>query len=223
MTQKAKRLIEESRNAIVSTEEQLLLHPYPEALEKKGLGKGKLTMFAVQQYYVMEYNVKAVECAHERASSPIASNFMLEMVNKVRAASDALELFSKSLGLSKETICAGEPLSGAIAYSMYTHWLASNGSTAELAAAFLGNMPLWGANCARMSRALQANYDLKKEDVAFFDMFTAASPEFERMGLEVVEDGLDHGVDPVLIRRSVRLLQRYELMFWETMWERSRS
>ena len=222
MTQRAQRLIEESRNAIVSTEEQLLFHPYPEALEKKGLGKGKLTMFAVQQHYIMKYNVRAVERARDRASSPIASDFMFEMVNKVRAASDALEFFGKSLGLSTETLYTGEPLSGAIAYSMYVYWLASNRSTAELAAAFLVNLPSWGNNCARLSRALQANYDLRKVEVAFFDMFTVASPELERMGLEVIEEGLDHGVDPILIRRSVRLLQRYELMFWETMWERSR-
>ena len=222
MTQRAQRLIAESRNAIVSTEEQILLHPYPESLEKKGLGKGKLTMFAVQQHYCMKLNVKSMELALERVSSRYANGFMLDMVNNARAALDALELFSKSLGLSAEILNAGEPLSGAIAYSLYVNWLASNRSASELAAAFLVNMPLWGANCARVSRALQANYDFKKEEVAFFDMFATACPELEIKGLEVIEEELEHGADPVLIRRSVRLIQRYELMFWDTMWERSR-
>ena len=223
MTQRAQRLIDEARNAIASTEEQLLLHPYPEALEKKGLGKGKLTLLTVQQHYVMKYNVKAVEIARERASSPSADDFMSEVVSKVRDASDALDVFGKALGLSTENLYAGEPLSGAIAYSMYVYWLASNRTTAEFAAAFLVNLPSWGNNCARVGRALQANYGFSKQDVASFNTFAIVSPELKKAGLKVVEEGLESGVDSVLIRRAVRLLMRYELMFWETMWERSRS
>lgn len=223
MTQRVKQLIAESRSAMISTEEQLLLHPYMEALEKKGLGKGKLPLFTVQQHYVMKYNVMGVEVARDRAASPNANDFMSEVVHNLRAASDALDHFGESLGLSTEMLYKGEPLSGAIAYSMYVYWLASKRTTAEFAAAFLVGMPSWGANCIRVGRALQANYGFAKKEIAFFDTFSVVSPELEKVGMEVIAEGLDHGVDTVLIRRSVRLLLRYELMFWDTMWERSRS
>ena len=220
--QRAKRLVDEARNAIVSTEEQLLLHPYPESLEQKIIGRGKLVLFAVQQYHVLSFCVSALELARDRASSPRARDFMSEMLEKTRAARDAIILFGKPLGQSEVNLEAGEPLSGAIGYSMYLYWLCSNRTSSEIAAAFLVNMPLWSANCVRVGRALKKNYEFTDDSLAFFELFAAPSSGFEEKGLEIVEEGLEQGVDPVFIRRAVRLCQRYELMFWETMWERSR-
>ena len=221
--QRARRLVDEARNAIVSTEEQLLLHSYAGALEKKVIGKGKLSLVAVQQNHLLGNSINALELALARSSSPCAKEFLSASLDKTRDAHDALRIFGKAIGLSAEELDAMEPLSGAIAYSLYLYWLASKRTASEIAAAFLVNMPLWGANCVRVGRALQANYGFKKEDVAFFEMFADPSPGFGEMALAAVEEGLEQGVDPVFIRRSVRLLQRYELMFWDTMWERSRS
>ena len=41
--------------------------------------------------------------------------------------------------------------------------------------------------------------------------------------LAVVEEGLEKGVDPLRIRRAARMLQGYELMFWDAVWDASRS
>jgi hypothetical protein len=68
-----------------------------------------------------------------------------------------------------------------------------------------------------MSRALQDRYALTKLDVAFFDLFATPPPGFEDRGLAVVEEGLAGGVDPAGIRRAARLLQGYELLYWDTM------
>src|SRR5574341_146854 len=81
----------------------------------------------------------------------------------------------------------GEPLPGAFAYS------------------------------ARMSRALRDGYGLSAEEVAFFDLFASAPPGFEEQGLAVVEEGLAGGVEPARIRRAARLLQGFELLYWDTM------
>jgi len=35
----------------------------------------------------------------------------------------------------------------------------------------------------------------------------------------VVEEGLQQGADPARIRRAARLLQGFELLYWDTMWE----
>ena len=223
MSERARQLIDEARKAIVSTEEQILLHPYLDALEKRGLGKGKLTMLAVQQRHILKSDLRGVELALARAATPRAREFLSGMLEGERAAMEALTPFGRALGLSPEQVDAGEPFSGAFAYATYVYWLAANGTAAEFVGAFLVNLRAWGANCARASRALKGNYGLAKEDVAFFDLFSTAPPGFEERGLEVVGEGLEQGVDPVLVRRAARLLQRYELMFWDTMWDRSRN
>ena len=88
---------------------------------------------------------------------------------------------------------------------------------AEFAGAFLVNLEAWGANCARMSRALGDGYGLTAQDVAFFNLFAAAPPGFEERGLDVVDEGLAAGVEPARIRRAARLLQGFELLYWDRM------
>lgn len=223
MTHRARQLIDETRNAIMSAEERIRLHPYLDALEKRGIGKGNLSEFAGQQRHIIRNDLRSVELAVSRAEAGSAREFLSGMLEGERAALSALMPFGRALGLSPEQLDAAEPLPGAFAYCAYVNWLAGNGTSAEFAGAFLVNLAAWGANCGRVSRALQANYGLAREDVAFFDLFASAPPGFEERGLQVVEEGLEKGTDPRLVRRAARMLQGYELMFWDTMWEAVRS
>ena len=145
------------------------------------------------------------------------------MLQGERSALTALEAFGQALGLSPVKLHSAEPLPGAFAYSTYVNWLATYGTAAEFVGAFLVNLAAWGENCGRISRALQAGYGLSEKDVAFFDLFAGAPPGFEQQGLSVVEEGLVQGADPVRIRRAARLLQGFELLYWDTMWETSKD
>ncbi|GAG27764.1 unnamed protein product, partial [marine sediment metagenome] len=111
------------------------------------------------------------------------------------------------------------PMPGCQAYPAYVAWLALYGSDADFAAAFVVNLAAWGAACGRMSAALKAKYGLSAEAVAFFDAFAEPAPEFEADSLRVIQDGLDRGVDPAAVARAARLIQAYELMYWDTMYE----
>ncbi|MDP2700985.1 MAG: transcriptional regulator, partial [Candidatus Rokubacteria bacterium] len=153
-----------------------------------------------------------------RAESQGARDFLSGMLQGERAALEALGPFGQALGLSPEQLQATEPLPGAFAYSAYVTWLATYGTGAEFVGAFLVNLEAWGENCGRISRALQAGYGLSGQDVAFFDLFASAPPGFEEQGLAVVEEGLGQGADPGRIRRAARLLQGFELLYWDTMW-----
>jgi hypothetical protein len=42
---------------------------------------------------------------------------------------------------------------------------------------------------------------------------------FEGSALSVIQQGLDGGIEPNLIRRTARLLQAYELMYWDTLYK----
>lgn len=64
-------------------------------------------------------------------------------------------------------------------------WLALYASDAELAGALLVNFAAWGANCGRMSRALQDGYGFSEPHTAFFDLF-ANLPPFEHDAITVV-------------------------------------
>ena len=110
-----------------------------------------------------------------------------------------------------------EPHAGAHAYTCYMSWLALYGSAAEFASAILVNLPAWGANCGSMSRSLEEQYGFTAEELEFFHLFATPSPSFERKALRVIQAGLDGGDDRRRLIRAARLLQAYELMFWDTL------
>jgi thiaminase len=223
MAHRARRLLEDARKAIASTEERIRRHPYLEALEARGVKKGKLSLFAGQQCHIIESDLRSVALIVSRAESQLARDFLSGMLQGERSALTALGDLGQALGLSPQRLHAAEPLAGAFAYSAYVTWLATYGSAAEFVGAFLVNLAAWGENCGRISRALQAGYGLSGQDVAFFDLFSGAPPGFEEQGLAVVEEGLNQGADPVRIRRAARLLQGFELLYWDTMWEAAKG
>jgi len=52
-------------------------------------------------------------------------------------------------------------LAGCHAYTNYLTRLAVYGSDAEILTAILVDLPVWGANCNKISIALKKHYDLK--------------------------------------------------------------
>jgi hypothetical protein len=65
------------------------------------------------------------------------------------------------------------------------------------------------------------SYGQSSEDVLFFDLFASPAPEFEEDSLRVIQDGLDRGLDPQGVARAARLVQAYELMYWDALHEAS--
>ena len=96
-------------------------------------------------------------------------------------------------------------------------WLALNGSRADVALAFLANLAVWGENCAAVAAALRDAYGADDAAVAFFDFFANPPAHFEARALAVLSEGLVAGDSPKLARRASRLLQAYELSFWDAL------
>lgn len=110
-----------------------------------------------------------------------------------------------------------EPHPGAQAYPAFVAWLALNGSHADVVLAFLANLAIWGGNYAKVAAALREAYGASDDAVAFFDFFASPPADFEPRALEVLDEGLAAGDSPLLARRASRLLQAYELSFWEAL------
>jgi pyrroloquinoline quinone (PQQ) biosynthesis protein C len=196
---------------------KILNHPYLQALQAGRIERERLRIFAVQQSYIIDSDLRSVAQMVARASSERSRGFFIELLEGERAALKALDLFKAAVSSTAGTPISDEPLPGAFAYCAFVAWLSLYASEAEFAGAFLINLPVWGTNCARMAEALRSKYGLSEAEVAFFTMFATAPPGFEDRAAAVVAEGLAHEVVQAKIRRSASLLQGYELLFWDTM------
>src|SRR6266487_1115223 len=219
----AKALVDEIRQGLQPVNEQLLRHPYVQALEEGKIGRDNLRVFAGEQYGIIASDLKSAAHLVSRFSSAPSRDFFLGILQGERAAWDALLTFAHALGLSEAQLREHEPLPGAHAYTCYMAWLALYASDAEIAAAYLVNFPAWGQNCGRLSRILEERFGLNEKEVVFFDLFASPPVMFEVSVLTVIQQGLDHGTEPRGIRRAAQLLQAYERMYWDTIHEASIS
>jgi thiaminase len=217
----AKALLEGIRQDLQTVTEELLRHPYVQGLEEGKIGREHLRLFAGEQYNTIASDLKSVAYLVSRFGSAPSRDFFLGILQGERAAWDALLTFAHALGLSETQLREHEPLPGSHAYTCYMAWLALYASDAEIAAAYLINFPAWGQNCGRLSRILKERFGLGEKEVAFFDLFASPPATFEANALSVIQQGLDRGTEPRLIQRAARLLQAYELMYWDTLYRTS--
>jgi thiaminase len=217
----AKALSEEIRQDLQIVTEQLLRHPYLQALEEGKIGRENLRLFAGEQYNTIASDLKSVAYLISRFGSAPSRDFFLGILQGERAAWDALLMFAHALGLSETQLREHEPLPGSHAYTCYMAWLALYASDTEIAAAYLINFPAWGQNCGRLSRILKERFGLREKEVAYFDLFASPPATFEANALSVIQQGLDRGTEPRLIQRAARLLQAYELMYWDILYRTS--
>ena len=217
----AKAVIAGIRQDLQAVTEQLLRHPYVQALQEGKIGQEKLRLFAGEQYSIIASDLKSVAYLVSRFGSAPSRDFFLGILHGERAAWDALLTFADALGLSEAQLREHEPLAGAHAYTCYMAWLALYASDAEIAAAYLVNFPAWGQNCGRLSGILQERFRLGEKEVTFFDLFASPPATFEANALSVIQQGLDRGIEPRLIQRAARLLQAYEVMYWDSLYGKS--
>ena len=214
----AKELVEKIRMDLRPVDKKILGHPYIMALSEGKLPLDSLRIFAGQQYHIITSDLRSIAGLLSRHGQLPSRPWLLAVLQGEAAALDALFTLAKKLSMNESDLKTFEPISAAYAYCTYVAWLGIYGSDGELAGAFLVNFAAWGANCGKMSKALQDHYGLTKGEVAFFELFSQMPPS-EKQILEVIQGALDRGVEPAFIHRAARMLQAYELMFWDAMAE----
>jgi len=214
----AKEVVKKSRMDLRPLDEKILGHPYILALNEGKIPQDSLRTFAGQQYHIITSDLRSIASLLSRHGPLPSRPWLLAVLQGEAAALDALLTFAKKLSMNESDLKTFEPIPAAYAYCTYVAWLGMYGSDGELAGALLVNFAAWGANCGKMSKALQEHYGLTKEEVAFFELFSQMPP-FEKQVLEVIQGALDRGIEPALIHRAARMLQAYELMFWDAMAE----
>jgi hypothetical protein len=209
----AAALVDEIRAELAPVRDQLLSHPYVAAVEAGTVNLTQLRPFAGEQGAIIASDLRSV--AH--LVSRFGSRFFLDVLAGEQAALEALPPLAAAFGMTEADLEEYEPLPGAHAYAAYMAWLGAYASDAEVAAAYLVNFPAWGENCGRLRGALTQRYELTAEQVRFFDLFADSVPGFDESALAVVSGGLERGASERSIRRAARLLQGYELLFWDTL------
>jgi TENA/THI-4/PQQC family len=202
----AAELVAAVRADLALVERRLADHRYFAELERGRVQLRSLQAFAGEQMAIITSDRRSFQHLARRFPRPPARDFFHMMAAGEEEALRLLERFAAVVGLADEY----EPLPGCQAYAGYVAWLALNGSPADVALAFLANLESWGRSCARMSYALRPVYGA--EAVAFFDFFAEPAAEFTDQAVALVASG-----EPVSARRAARLLQAYELLYWDTL------
>lgn len=212
--------IEEIRSDLSNTIDAILNHPYLYALEKKQISKVKLEVFVCEQYHIITNDKRNFAFTISKASSDVASRLFIECLDVELNALGNLTTMAGELIIDKRKIEAYEPLAGCQVYTNYLTRLAVYGSDAEILTTLLIDLPVWGANCRKMSSILKKNYGFSEKSCIFLDKFACPLPEkFVNKSKELIGIAiLEHETS---LRTAARLILDYELCFWDTIYKHS--
>ncbi len=215
----ARRLVAELRQELAPMEDQIRNHPFLDMLERGEAPIETLEGFAVEEFYIIQSDLRSQALLTSRFSVTPSGDFFRGLLGGERDALDLIRRFAAALGLGEHALVAREPRPGGQAFPNAVVSLAAFRTEAEAAAAFLLNFGVFGENTARMAAALQSVYGFTPQEVEFFTFFGTPIPGFEEAALAVIAAGLEKGARPRDIKRAARLLQEYELQFWDTVAE----
>ncbi|HSP78833.1 MAG TPA: hypothetical protein VLQ93_09905 [Myxococcaceae bacterium] len=212
---KARQLVREIRAELAAVEEEIRGVPFVAMVEAGTASVEQIAAVAAEEYSIIRSDRNSFQQMAARWDTPEGSQFFGQLASgEVLALSLVLD-FAESVGLGEQDLAAYEPRPKAQTSPSRVAWIASNADRASAAASFLVNFAVFGENMGRVRDALVSVYGFKPEQVAFFGLFAEPLPGFEEDAIEVIATGLREGACPRDVRRSARLLQSYELDFWQ--------
>lgn len=214
---RATELLESLRQPLAPVEEAIRSHPFLDALAAGRVSAHALRAIAGEQRRIIASDKRSFAQLAARFAEPPAGDFFLSMSQGEGEALRLLGGYTAWLGVDDDWLRTYAPAPRAQSYPAYVAWLALNGTSSAVALAFLANLAAWGANCGAVAGALREAYDADDEAVAFFEFFAVAPPGFREQALGVIKAGLDAGEDPLEAAHAARLLQSYELAFWDAV------
>ncbi|WP_405408025.1 transcriptional regulator [Streptomyces decoyicus] len=175
--------------------------------------------FALEQHQVIAADRLSFQHLARRADGdpPVADFFDL-LAQGETLALKRLAGLADACGLTERQIAEYQPRPGCQAYPSYAARLALGGEPADVAIALTANFAAWGGYCAVVEAAMRGQYAFPEEARGFFGLFAEPSPAVASKAREAVQHGLDtRQAEPATAHRYGRLLQAYELMFWNSV------
>lgn len=214
----AETFVRRVQSRVAPIEQEVLAHPYLDAVTTGQASLEGLRALAGHQFHVLGSVRRSAERLAERFPEGAAGRLFRGMRdNERKALAECIE-FAAVLGMTERDLAAYEPHPKGFAYAAYVAWLAEQGSAADVALLTQVNYPVWGQACARVSEGLRECYGLDRQATRFFDRFAAPAPPADD-ALEILQDELDQGCSTAGLVRVARLIQEYERDFWDALAE----
>ncbi|MEW1748036.1 transcriptional regulator [Streptomyces angustmyceticus] len=174
---------------------------------------------ALEQHHVISADRVSFQHLARRADGdpPVADFFDLLAQGEALAMKQLAGL-ADACELSEREIAEYQPRPGCQAYPSYAARLALGGEPTDVAIALNANFAAWGRCCAIVETAMRDRYAFPEEACGFFGFFAGPAPDVGEKARAAVQHGLDTGqAEPATAHRYGRLLQAYELMFWNSV------
>lgn len=208
---KGEPLLKEVRSGLAPLNEKIINHPYIVDAEKGLLPPNKIRAFAANQYYIVSFDTRSLAVMLSRSRNLEELRFFEKMVKGDLEGLSHLLKMTEALGFTSPELEVYAPIPEAVAYTHYLSTLAQFASPGVQAVALVANLPVWGSNCGRLSKALRERYQIN--ETSFLDLFSAPTEGMEADALQIVDCYLPE--EEKLARRAARFIQAYELMFWD--------
>ena len=213
--------VERTKSELSTIIDAIHNHEYMDALNRHKIRKEKLEIFIREQYHIIANDRRNFALMISNASSDIASMLFTDCLHVEMDALANLAIMAKELGIDNREMEYYQPLAGCQAYTNYLTRLAVYGSDAQILTALLIDLPVWGANCCKMSSLLKKHYRFNDQSCIFLDKFAYPLPEeFILKAKKLIDIAVPEH------RRGLRYVSRilldYELLFWDTIYRHSK-
>jgi hypothetical protein len=212
---KARALIKQIRSDLAAVENEIRNASFIHKVETGQASVEQIAAVAAEEYSIIRSDINSFSHMAQRWDTPNGSHFFGDLASGETLALPLLIDFGTNVGLDKQDLAAYEPRPKSQTYPSRVAWIAANADRASAAASFLVNFGVFGENMAHMRDALINLYGFASEEIEFFIFFAEPIPGFEDDAIEVIAVGLLQGACPRDVQRSARLLQAYELDFWQ--------
>jgi hypothetical protein len=172
---------------------------------------------AVEELSVVPSDRRSFLTLAAGAAEPATAGFFADLGKGENIVLAMLPAMADAAGFDERARREYRPLAGCQAYPAYLAWLALNADPAAVVLAVTANFAAWGSYCATLSQALRREYGFSNAACGFVDFFAAPAPELEEQAVTAIQQALDAGRSLDAGREYGRLLQDYELMFWNTL------
>jgi len=214
MAASARELLDSIRRDLAPGEHENRLVPL---IAKGAASRKALAALAAEQHRIITSDWRSFLVLASRSADPVAGSFFTELAEGEVLALEKVAGFAAACGLDARALSDYKPRAGCQGYPSYLAWLALNGEPSDVVLAVVANFSAWGSYCGTVAQALREHYGFDDSGCGFFDFFAAPAPGGDNAALAVVQAGLDSGRGTDQAREYGRMLQSYELMFWNTL------
>ncbi|MEZ4295236.1 MAG: hypothetical protein R3B70_09695 [Polyangiaceae bacterium] len=212
----AHQLVSQIRADLAAVEDQIRDVPFVTAVEDGTASPELITAVIAEEYSIIRSDWASLAQMTARFDDKASRDFFNYLAGGEAYSLDLLLNFAENVGLDEHDLVEYEPRPGSQTYPARVAWMAQNADRASAAASFLVNFAVFGENMGRIRDALMTVYGMSGQEVEFFSFFAEEIPGFEDSAVEVIAAGLRRGACARDVRRSARLLQAYELDFWQS-------